>query len=147
MRPLKKHFYFWLVSGHFSSFLFHSVIQWVLPSSILRSEYSLWGQIWVQKNNHAYFFLRSPDHSISEQSLCNTYSLQISHKILLITGSLIMAQCWLIFFLVKEITWNEQLYIIVTLLTFVYEFCPVWCFSFLQFIYLLKWRLIMLTAF
>ena len=34
---------------------------------------------------------------------------QISHKILLISGSLVMAQCWLIFFLVFDIEVNQQL--------------------------------------
>ena len=45
-----------------------------------------------------------------------------------------MAQCWLIFFFIRDIECNLQLYIIVTLMVLVYEFFQVWCFQAIKFI-------------
>ena len=54
---------------------------------------------------------------------------QISHKILLICGSIVLTQCWLIFLILMEKSSGTQLIVITVLLVTVYELFEVWAFK------------------
>ena len=54
---------------------------------------------------------------------------RISRKILLICGSITMAQCWLIYYTLMDESTNHQLLLILSILVSVYKFMEVWSYK------------------
>lgn len=68
-------------------------------------------------------------------SLCALPTVwQISHKILLITGSLVMLQAWLLVFFISDIECNDEIFTVISFIFIVYQFLQTWCYRCTQFV-------------